>query len=238
MATKNINARIKNKRDTAANWEKNNPVLLNGEIIIVDTSAGEVRQKTGDGIKTYTQLPFDDEAIKAQITNHINNKSNPHQVTATQIGALPNPTGVAGQYLAFISDNVVGAVEPPLTTGSYFNKSFTGTLSTTWQGSSAPYYQQFNISDMKSSVCPLVFPQWSSIPPSTAQSEAWNSINGAVQSFDGYVRFYTNKKTTTTVNFILYYGNLVNPTGGEPVSLIDNNANPPIVRNGQFFEEV
>lgn len=69
MAIKNIDARIKNKRDTAANWEKNNPVLLNGEIIIVDTSSGEVRTKTGDGIKNYKQLPFDDEAIKAQITS-------------------------------------------------------------------------------------------------------------------------------------------------------------------------
>ena len=69
MAIKNIDARIKNKRDTATNWEKNNPVLLNGEIIIVDTSSGEVRTKTGDGIKNYKQLPFDDEAIKAQITS-------------------------------------------------------------------------------------------------------------------------------------------------------------------------
>ena len=69
MAIKNIDARIKNKRDTAANWDKNNPVLLNGEIIIVDTSSGEVRTKTGNGIKNYKQLPFDDEAIKAQITS-------------------------------------------------------------------------------------------------------------------------------------------------------------------------
>lgn len=67
MAIKNIDARIKFKRDTAANWDKNNPVLLNGEIIIVDTASGEVRYKTGDGIKAYKQLPFDDEAIKAQI---------------------------------------------------------------------------------------------------------------------------------------------------------------------------
>ncbi len=68
MAQKNINARIKNKRDTSANWDKNNPVLLNGEIIIVDMPTGEVRYKTGDGVKAYKQLPFDDEAIKAQIT--------------------------------------------------------------------------------------------------------------------------------------------------------------------------
>lgn len=66
---KQLNARIKNKRDTSANWEKANPVLFNGEVIIVDTNAGEVREKIGDGIKTYTQLPFKDEAMKAQIDN-------------------------------------------------------------------------------------------------------------------------------------------------------------------------
>lgn len=55
--------RVKNKRDTAANWETNNPVLLNGELIIVDTNAGDVRFKIGDGAKTYTQLPFQDESL-------------------------------------------------------------------------------------------------------------------------------------------------------------------------------
>lgn len=55
--------RIQNKRDTASNWEKNNPVLLAGELIIVDTNAGNVRFKIGDGTKTYTQLPFQDEAV-------------------------------------------------------------------------------------------------------------------------------------------------------------------------------
>lgn len=58
-----FNARIRNKRDTASNWETNNPVLLNGELIIVDTNAGDVRFKIGDGVKTYTQLPFQDETL-------------------------------------------------------------------------------------------------------------------------------------------------------------------------------
>ena len=58
-----FNARIKSKRDTASNWETNNPVLLNGELIIVDTNAGDVRFKIGDGVKTYTQLPFQDESL-------------------------------------------------------------------------------------------------------------------------------------------------------------------------------
>ena len=55
--------RIQNKRDTSANWETNNPVLLNGELIIVDTNAGDIRFKIGNGSKTYTQLPFQDEEL-------------------------------------------------------------------------------------------------------------------------------------------------------------------------------
>lgn len=67
MPNKEFNARIKQKRDTSANWESRNPVLLNGEIILVDTNAGELRAKIGDGTKTYTQLPFSDEALRSLI---------------------------------------------------------------------------------------------------------------------------------------------------------------------------
>ena len=70
MAQKIINARAKNKRDTSANWTANDPVLLDGEIIIVDTADGEVREKIGDGIKTYTQLPFTDEKLRNLLNNH------------------------------------------------------------------------------------------------------------------------------------------------------------------------
>lgn len=62
--TKTFKTRIKQRRDTSANWESKNPVLLNGEVIIVDTANGETRTKTGDGTKSYTQLPFDDEGTK------------------------------------------------------------------------------------------------------------------------------------------------------------------------------
>lgn len=59
--------RVQNKRDTSVNWTKNNPVILNGEIILVDTAEGELRAKIGDGTKTYTQLPFSDEVLKSLI---------------------------------------------------------------------------------------------------------------------------------------------------------------------------
>ena len=72
--SKNINARIALKRDTSANWTNYNPVLLNGELILVDTDNG-LRAKVGDGTKTYTQLPFTDEALRALITDVDNNNS-------------------------------------------------------------------------------------------------------------------------------------------------------------------
>lgn len=151
---------------------------------------------------------------------------------------ITKPAGTQGQFLAFTADNVVGAVDAPAGGGSFYNKSFIGTLGTTWQGSSAPYYQQFDIADIDNTMAPLVFPQWSTFPASDAQKTAWNTIYGSVESFNGYVRFYTKTKTTTAVNFIMYYGNPEKPRGGEPVSLIDNNVEPPVVRNGQFFEDV
>ena len=73
--SKNINVRIALKRDTSANWTNYNPVLLNGELILVDTAEGQLRAKIGDGIKTYTQLPFLDETLRALITDVDNNNS-------------------------------------------------------------------------------------------------------------------------------------------------------------------
>lgn len=56
-----FDVRIQNKRDTEANWEANNPILLNGELIIVDTADGRTRTKIGDGSTAYSGLPFSDE---------------------------------------------------------------------------------------------------------------------------------------------------------------------------------
>lgn len=64
MANKIFNIRVKNKRDTEANWKKENPVLLDGEIIIVTTTSGDTRFKVGDGKKTYNQLPFQDQKTR------------------------------------------------------------------------------------------------------------------------------------------------------------------------------
>ena len=61
-------SRIKLKRDTSANWTEKDPVLLDGEVIIVKTANGSTRKKVGDGTKKYSQLPFDDEELYSAIS--------------------------------------------------------------------------------------------------------------------------------------------------------------------------
>lgn len=50
--------RVRVKKDTVYNWEKNNPILLNGEMGIVEFSDGTTKIKAGDGINNYLNLPF------------------------------------------------------------------------------------------------------------------------------------------------------------------------------------
>lgn len=71
MANKTFNTRVKNKRDTAANWEAVATTFqpLDGELIIVDTAAGKTRFKVGryDSSKGrllyYNEIPFTDEYL-------------------------------------------------------------------------------------------------------------------------------------------------------------------------------
>ena len=53
-----LNVRIRNKRDTNNNFEKNDPVLLNGEIVIVDHETDGTKIKIGDGVNKYSSLPY------------------------------------------------------------------------------------------------------------------------------------------------------------------------------------
>lgn len=66
MATKKFKARLVNKIDTYENWISNDPVLLKGEIAIVDVPASidvvqqepAVLMKIGDGTKKFSELPW------------------------------------------------------------------------------------------------------------------------------------------------------------------------------------
>lgn len=67
MSEKTLKTRVKQRRDTVANWTKNNPVLLKGEIAIVEDTDGAIRFKVGDGSKVFSALAYTDEKLKAEI---------------------------------------------------------------------------------------------------------------------------------------------------------------------------
>ena len=74
-----LNVRIQTKRDTDLNWTELNPILLNGEIIIVDTAEGDIHLKIGNGIDTYINLPFLDEYIISEQIGIHNMDENAHE---------------------------------------------------------------------------------------------------------------------------------------------------------------
>ena len=105
MANKTFNARIKNKRDTSANWTAQDPVLLNGEIIAVDTASGETRFKVGDGEKTFTQLPYADENILSKIKTYTAGDG----ISISDTGVISSTGGGSGSNIFVIEvDNTTG----------------------------------------------------------------------------------------------------------------------------------
>ena len=58
MATKTLNTRISLKTDTTANWGASTLVLLKGEAALEITESGDYKIKFGDGVKTFTDLPY------------------------------------------------------------------------------------------------------------------------------------------------------------------------------------
>lgn len=65
-----LKVKIQNRRSTSAEWESQNPLLLDGEIAIV-RDGDETRLKVGDGINNYNDLPFIDEHLRNILSNEI-----------------------------------------------------------------------------------------------------------------------------------------------------------------------
>jgi len=61
---KDIYARIFLKKDTEDNWNANNPVIGDGEMIIVVTASNIMKTKIGNGTSRYSELPFHGEENK------------------------------------------------------------------------------------------------------------------------------------------------------------------------------
>ena len=83
---KTFKSRIKHKLDTSANWTSKNPILLDGEIILVETDNG-IRLKIGNGTSRYNSLPFFDEALISLISaNFVTKEELQQSLSALNLG--------------------------------------------------------------------------------------------------------------------------------------------------------
>ena len=108
MANKQINARIMLKRDVESNWIKAVTFIPKEAECIVylpDSTHTVPRIKIGDGINKINDLPFVTELYDI----HINNKENPHETTASQVGLgnLTNDRQIIGLADGIVEDNIV-----------------------------------------------------------------------------------------------------------------------------------
>lgn len=120
--TKTIQATVKNRTDTAANWTQKNPVLAEGEIIVVQTSAGETRLKIGDGVKTFTQLPYTDEQIYNNVVTSVNGQTGDVTLTneSKSLGLTSAAVGQIPKIKAVDSNGVPIEWEPATLSGDMF----------------------------------------------------------------------------------------------------------------------
>lgn len=126
-----FDARFQMKRDTQEAWEKNDPVLLNGELILVDLPDGSFRVKVGDGSSRYKALPFRAEggSSHVEVTLLASGWAAGQQVL-TIPGVTPQSNGVAG-VAQKISD---AQMETARLAGIYVSGQGDGTITVTAKG--------------------------------------------------------------------------------------------------------
>lgn len=121
MSGKIFNTRVKNKRDSVSNWTGKNPILLDGEVVVVDSTDGESRFKIGDGTKHYSELPFQDEYLQNEINNKAAIEAGVYTAVASSSDGVAYTSTVpgiselsAGASFIMIPDKTSASKEPTL----------------------------------------------------------------------------------------------------------------------------
>ena len=159
MPNKTFNTRIRNKRDTAANWETVASTFqpLDGEMIIVYTADGATRFKVGryDSVKGrllyYNELPFTDESLGNKIYTQneepVDAADGALWVDLDEISSspsiIPRPTSEDnGTYLGYENGKAkwmpvtASGIDIPTTLPNPNALTFTGAVNASYDGSS------------------------------------------------------------------------------------------------------
>ena len=106
-------------------------------------------------------------------------------------GAVPIANGGTGATSASAARSNLGAAS---------RVSYTGTITTTWTGSSAPYTQAVTVSGILATDCPHITPVYSStLSTALAQKEAWSMVSKAETSANTVTFTCFEEKPTTAI---------------------------------------
>jgi hypothetical protein len=87
----NIEVDMVNRRDTEANWQSINPIVANGEQIIVDTNSG-IKIKIGDGVSHFNDLEYVDKPITDILSQKADKKDIPTNFDGADAAKLEGKT--------------------------------------------------------------------------------------------------------------------------------------------------
>lgn len=133
----------------------------------------------------------------------VNSKTGNVALSASDVGAIPEQSGTTGQLLGFVGTNTIGTLDASSVISTIYNTQFSGTIgSSGWVSSGNLYYTIKYITGMTANQNVLVFPNWTG--NKEKEMESWNNLTEVVSS-GGYVRFWSMKPFTTSVQYTLLY---------------------------------
>lgn len=113
-STKVINGRVQLKYDTEANFTSENIVLLKGEAVFVEKLDGSIGFKTGDGVKTFTELPYvsgSEVGLTEEEVTQLINTHNTSQTAHANMGWITTADTAPGEIEDFgIDADTLGGV--------------------------------------------------------------------------------------------------------------------------------
>lgn len=224
MANKTFNTRIKNKRDTSANWTSKDPVLLDGELIIVDTASGEVRFKIGDGTKKYSQLPFQDEILR---NSKVDLDAGVYTVTASSTDGVAYTATVpgidsltAGASFIMVPNKTSASQEPTLNVNGLgakkirrrLNNLVTGTskgYSNTWISVNKPFTLMYDGTYwiVEGMAQPVGADIYGTVPMATADAKG----NVIADTYATIAMLQSMLPKVTTINLVTGWGGTASP---------------------------
>jgi hypothetical protein len=176
MGLYSVNDRSQNRRDTEENWNLVDPTLLDGELVIVDGTNGDIKVKAGDGKRKFSELPY---VIQGEVSNLLQNMQgylSANQTSSsfgTDINIAQNPEVLNRVTYADLVNSVGYRVVILSSNGNVFGGSISNTVL------SAKVYR--GTTDVTDSLLASKF-KWYRYSNDTVADATWNSTHAGVKT--------------------------------------------------------